>query len=270
MLAKLNQYRQNLSFPLSKKNHTKYDFKTTTKTEYSFEWVENLKQLKEVQQFRAEQFANQFGLQFEHGLDQDVYDFGCEHAVLRDKASGEIVAYTRLKLFQGHELAQSYSASEFAIEEQLKHLNNIVEIGRTCVHPRHRAGKALSILWLNLVPKVLWSMKARYLIGCVSVRLEGNEARAYHTHQYIQQLSEQQRCSIASKQAYIPQASEMTSLKQGRIPKLFDIYLKIQGKLSTEAYYDQEFNCLDYFVFVEMNQVLKKMVLKKNTRHIVE
>ncbi len=117
MLAKLNQYRQNLSFPLSKKNHTKYDFKTTTKTEYSFEWVENLKQLKEVQQFRAEQFANQFGLQFEHGLDQDVYDFGCEHAVLRDKASGEIVAYTRLKLFQGHELAQSYSASEFAIEE---------------------------------------------------------------------------------------------------------------------------------------------------------
>ena len=33
-----------------------------------------------------------------------------EHAVLREKWTDEIVAYTRLKLFQGHEIGQSYSA----------------------------------------------------------------------------------------------------------------------------------------------------------------
>ena len=52
MLAKLNQYRQTLSFPL---NRTK-----KSQSQYHFEWVEDLKQLKEVQKFRAEQFAEQF------------------------------------------------------------------------------------------------------------------------------------------------------------------------------------------------------------------
>jgi hypothetical protein len=98
------------------------------------------------------------------------------------------VAYTRLKLFQGHEISQSYSASEFEIVPQLSHLPNVLEIGRTCVHPRFRSGKALSILWLNLVPKVLWSMRAKYLMGCVSIHLQDNLARAYHTHQQIQRL----------------------------------------------------------------------------------
>jgi hypothetical protein len=63
--------------------------------------VDNLKELQEVQRFRAVQFSQQFGVSFEDGLDQDIYDFGCEHAVLREKWTGEIVAYTRLKLFRG-------------------------------------------------------------------------------------------------------------------------------------------------------------------------
>lgn len=170
MFAKLNQYRQNfqnLNLPLPKPKKAQ--------SQYKFEWVEDLKQLKEVQKFRAVQFADQFGITFENGLDQDLYDLDCEHAVLRDKWSNEIVAYTRLKLIQGHELARSYSAQEFDVS-QLSHLSNIVEIGRTCVHPRYRNGRALSMLWLNLVPTVLWKMKAKHLMGCVSIRLEDNKA----------------------------------------------------------------------------------------------
>ena len=95
MLEKLNQYRQTLTLPLRHK---------PAQNQFRFEWVDNLKELQEVQRFRAIQFAHQFGMSFEDGLDQDLYDFGCEHAVLREKWTGEIVAYTRLKLFQGHEI----------------------------------------------------------------------------------------------------------------------------------------------------------------------
>ena len=168
MLEKLNQYRQNLTLPLRQK---------TAQNQYRFEWVDTLKELQDVQRFRAKQFSHQFGLTFEDDLDQDLYDFGCEHAVLRDKWSGEIVAYTRLKLFQGHEIGQSYSAQEFEIVPHLSHLPSIVEIGRTCVHPQFRSGKALSMLWLNMAPKILWSMRAKYLMGCVSIHLEDNLAR---------------------------------------------------------------------------------------------
>ncbi|EPF71104.1 GNAT family N-acetyltransferase [Acinetobacter rudis] len=254
MLAKLNHYRQNLIAPLHRSKKSQ--------SQYRFEWVSDLKQLKEVQKFRAEQFSQQFGIQFENGLDQDLYDLDCEHAVLRDKLSNEIVAYTRLKLFQGHELAQSYSAQEFDVSA-FKQLSNVVEIGRTCVHPRYRNGRALSTLWLNLAPTVLWKMKAKHLIGCVSIRLEDNLARAYYTHQYIRQLAPQQLIQVAAKPSFEPHYPKFSFPQDERIPKLFQVYLSMNARLSTQAYHDVDFNCLDYFVLVDMNEAMKQIVFKK-------
>lgn len=155
MLDKLNQFRPKQlvlpkQFPLAKQlpspinlafpfvNKLPMMKNKNQQTQYRFEWVDDLKQLREVQQFRAMQFSDQFGITFERELDQDLYDFGCEHALLREKWSGEIVAYTRLKQFQGHEIGQSYSAQEFDVIPHLAHCSNIVEVGRTCVHPRFR------------------------------------------------------------------------------------------------------------------------------------
>lgn len=254
MLEKLNQYRQNLTLPLRQK---------TAQNQYRFEWVDTLKELQDVQRFRAKQFSHQFGLTFEDDLDQDLYDFGCEHAVLRDKWSGEIVAYTRLKLFQGHEIGQSYSAQEFEIVPQLSHFPSIVEIGRTCVHPQFRSGKALSMLWLNMAPKILWSMRAKYLMGCVSIHLEDNLARTYYTHRQIQQLEDHQTIDIRSKRAFEPERPDYSFPQDERMPKLFQTYLGMQSKLSKEAFFDEEFKCLDYFVFLEVNKIATSFVMNK-------
>ncbi|MEN4981900.1 GNAT family N-acetyltransferase [Acinetobacter modestus] len=254
MLEKLNHYRQTLTSPLRQKQ---------SQNQYRFEWVDNLKELQEVQRFRAHQFSHQFGISFEDGLDQDLYDFGCEHAVLREKWTGEIVAYTRLKLFQGHEIGQSYSAKEFDVVPHFSHLPSILEIGRTCVHPQFRSGKALSMLWLNLVPKVLWSMRAKYLMGCVSIHLEDNLARAYYTHRQIQQLGDHQIIDIRSKRAFEPERPEYSFPQDERMPKLFDTYLGMQSTLSKQAFYDEDFKCLDYFVFLEINKIATSFVMNK-------
>ncbi|WP_151805568.1 GNAT family N-acetyltransferase [Acinetobacter junii] len=254
MLEKLNHYRQTLTSPLRQKQ---------SQNQYRFEWVDTLKELQDVQRFRAKQFSHQFGLTFEDDLDQDLYDFGCEHAVLRDKWSGEIVAYTRLKLFQGYEIVQSYSAQEFEIVPHLSHLPSIVEIGRTCVHPQFRSGKALSMLWLNMAPKILWSMRAKYLMGCVSIHLEDNLARTYYTHRQIQQLADHQTIDIRSKRAFEPERPDYSFPQDERMPKLFQTYLGMQSKLSKEAFFDEEFKCLDYFVFLEVNKIATSFVMNK-------
>ena len=259
MLEKLNQYRQNLILPLRHKS---------AQTQFRFEWVDHLKQLQEVQSFRATQFSNQFGICFPDGLDQDLYDFGCEHAVLREKWTGEIVAYTRLKSFQSHEIGQSYSAQEFDVAPHLSHLGTIVEIGRTCVHPKFRTGKALSTLWMNLIPKVLWSMRAKYLMGCVSIHLEQNLARVYYTHRQIQQLAANQSIEIASKHVFEPEHPKYSFTQDERMPKLFRTYLDMQAKLSKQAFYDEDFNCLDYFVLLEVNKIAASFVMNKRVQHL--
>ncbi|WP_374667752.1 GNAT family N-acetyltransferase [Acinetobacter sp.] len=256
MLDKLkSQYRQSFHFPFQKK--------TAKNDTYRFEWIDDLQSLQEAQRFRAAQFSAQFGIRFAAGLDQDLYDFGCWHAVLRDQWSNEIIAYTRLKLFQGHELDQSYSQQEFKIAAALGPLSNIVEIGRTCVHPRCRSGKALSALWLNLMPKVLWEMRAQHIIGCVSIRMQGNEARAYYTHQRMQALASASRCSIEPQQAFEPPYPQYSLAQDERIPKLFDVYLKMGAQLSAQAYHDEAFNCLDYFVYLDAARLAKEFMLQK-------
>ncbi len=67
MLEKFNQYRQTWTLPLNR-------HKTTNQTQFRFEWVDNLKELQDVQRFRAQQFSKQFGIHFEDNLDQDIYD----------------------------------------------------------------------------------------------------------------------------------------------------------------------------------------------------
>lgn len=258
MLDKLNQYRQTFTLPLRPK---------PSQHQFRFEWVDNLKELQQVQRFRAVQFSHQFGMTFEEGLDQDLYDFGCEHAVLREKWTGEIVAYTRLKLFKGQDIGSSYSAKEFEIVPHLSHLPNILEIGRTCVHPQFRSGKALSMLWMNLAPKVLWSMRAKYLMGCVSIQLEDNLARCYYTHHQIQQLAEHQTINIASKHSFEPICPEYSFSQDERMPKLFRSYLEMDSKLSKQAFYDEEFKCLDYFVFLEVNKIATSFVMNKMIQH---
>ena len=57
---KLNQYRHTLTSPLRQK---------PSQNQFRFEWVDNLKELQQVQRFRAAQFSHQFGLSFEDGLD---------------------------------------------------------------------------------------------------------------------------------------------------------------------------------------------------------
>lgn len=269
MLAKFRQYSQNLPrpFPFPKRNPFPLPLKAFqgkgTQTGLAFEWVDSIKQLRQVQQFRANQFGDEFGIRFDQDLDQDFYDFDCEHAVVRDKWSGEVVAYTRVKQFQGFNVDQSYSAQEFVISPQLRQLENIVEVGRTCVHPQFRSGKALSLLWLNLAPRVLWGMRAKHLIGCVSVRLNDNLARAYHTHQYIQQLDDSQIIEVPSLNAFTPIQPNHNFRQDQRVPKLFSAYLNMQAQLSREAYHDEAFNCLDYFVYLPVNNAAKTFVMNK-------
>lgn len=250
ILNNLNTYHHtsNLPFTPSQKKNAKI-------AKYYFEWAEGLDYLKEIQQFRATQFSTQFDMQFSNDLDQDAYDLTCKHAVLRDSWSNEIIAYTRVQFFHGHEIKHSYSQHEFCIEQTFLETDRIVELGRTCVHPRYRSGKTLSILWVHIFRQFVLEMKANYLMGCVSVKLLGNEAKAYYTHQYIQQLNELQSCNIQSKVSFEPQHPQHSFVQDEKIPKLFDIYLKMNGRLSKQAYYDHKFNCLDYLVLMEVNKM---------------
>lgn len=88
-------------------------------------------------------------------------------------------------------------------------------------------------------------------------------ARAYYTHRQIQQLPDTKTIDIRSKKIYEPEYPEFSFPQDERMPKLFQMYLSMQSKLSKDAFFDAEFNCLDYFVFLEVNKIATSFVMNK-------
>jgi len=90
---------------------------------------------------------------------------------VRDLRSGRVVGtYRILAPHRRAQLGRYYADAEFDLSS-LAHLQpSMVEVGRSCVHPDHRSGAVLLMLWTGLTQ---YMRKAGYahLIGCASASL---------------------------------------------------------------------------------------------------
>ena len=131
------------------------------------------REILKVQRMRYRIFAQEYGASFSapFGLDRDRYDRHCLHLVVKDTRSGDIVGYTRvLPGDRLHRTGGFYSSGEFDLS-MLKRLDGkLAEIGRTCIHPEHRSGAVITVLWARLAQYMLEN-NIRYLLGCASIAL---------------------------------------------------------------------------------------------------
>ena len=257
MLGKLNAYRNNRkAIRATRQNNTYIEPEKLV-----FELASDLRSIREIQKFRAEVFGADFGIEFPDNIDRDLFDLDCEHAVVKVAQTGKIVAYSRFYKLPVGQYHRCYTEQEFAIQELLQGKPNVVEIGRTCVHPNYREGKALSKLWMGMLPYVLGNMNAKWIIGCVSVSIGKSELRALKTHALMQQLDAGSVVQATSRKPYTPQRLLDTTLSEQDFPSLFRHYLGMQAKFSKEAYFDEDFNCLDYFSILEVSEMAKSFIL---------
>jgi putative hemolysin len=136
----------------------------------------------EAQRLRYRVFAEELGARLGGaipGVDHDLYDAHCEHLLVRDTASGEVVGtYRLLSGARSESLGGFYAETEFDLT-RLRHLrNDTLEIGRSCVHPDYRNGATIALLWSGLAAHVA-RHNYRYVIGCASLAMnDGGHAAA--------------------------------------------------------------------------------------------
>jgi len=85
---------------------------------------------------------------FGTGLDSDIFDEACDHLLVEEVKSGQIVGTYRLQTgTQAARFHGYYSAREFDFTPFESLRNQIVELGRACVHKKHRNLVVLGLLW---------------------------------------------------------------------------------------------------------------------------
>src|SRR3954470_1905784 len=105
------------------------------------------------------------------GRDADAFDEHCDHLVVREDTTGEIVGTYRMLTPAGARAAGGlYSDTEFDLTALDALRGEIVEVGRSCVHPDHRHGVVLSLVWAGIGRYVALTGR-RWIVGCASVPL---------------------------------------------------------------------------------------------------
>lgn len=127
-----------------------------------------------AQRLRHRVFAEEMGATLHTptpGLDIDAFDEHCDHLVVREDSTGEIVGcYRMLPPERVADAGMLYSETEFDLRNLAALRSSIVETGRSCVHPDHRTGAVVSLVWAGIARYLLLSGH-RWLAGCASVPL---------------------------------------------------------------------------------------------------
>jgi putative hemolysin len=142
------------------------------KRQYQVGLADSPEAVRAAQRLRYKVFAEEMGARLstpEPGLDIDLYDPHCQHLLVRDADTGEVVGtYRILSPEAAKRIGSYYTEQEFDLT-RLQHLRGrMVELGRSCVQAEHRSGGVIALLWAGLA-EYMAQHGYDYLIGCASI-----------------------------------------------------------------------------------------------------
>ena len=137
-------------------------------------WARHQDEVREAQRLRHAIFAGEMGVRLPTtlpGHDIDIFDDFCEHLLVRDGATREVVGtYRVLTPAQARRIDSTYSDTEFDLTRLRQLRERMVETGRACVHPQHRQGGVILALW-GALAAFMQRNQLDTMVGCASIPL---------------------------------------------------------------------------------------------------
>lgn len=213
--------------------------------------------VREAQRLRYRIFAEEMGARLdtpEPGLDRDMYDPYCEHLLVRDVDTQEVVGtYRILSPSQAKALGGYYSDEEFDLT-RLTHLRDrMVEVGRSCVHPDYRNGATIAMLWSGLA-NYMRQNNYEYLVGCASISMADGGHFAASVYRKIRETYMSPVEWRVFPRCALPHDALNNTL-DAAIPPLIKGYLRVGCYVCGDPAWDPDFNTADVLVLLPMERI---------------
>ncbi|QVL46106.1 MAG: GNAT family N-acetyltransferase [Methylophilaceae bacterium] len=216
-------------------------------------------EVQEAQRLRYKVFAEEMGAKIagNNGLDIDGFDAFCDHLLVRDTNTQQVIGtYRILSPTQANEAGSYYSSGEFDLSRINHLLGNTVEVGRACVHRDYRSGGTITLLWAGLA-KYMRSHGYQHMIGCASIPMnDGGHAAASIYHH----LKDKHLCPPEYRvfpHVHLPIES-LNNTMQVDCPPLIKGYLRLGAKICGEPAWDSYFNTADILVMLSISEINQK------------
>ena len=229
----------------------------STRPRYSLLVARDGEEVLAAQRLRYRVFAEEMGATLHTdtpGADVDAFDEHCDHLVVREDHTGEIVGcYRMLPPERVTAAGMLYSETEFDLRAIAPLRSALVETGRSCVHPDHRTGAVVSLVWAGIARYLLLSGH-RWLAGCASVPLADGGALAAGVWQ-----------TVSHKHLAPPEYRvrplrpwDHTGVEAPRrvvLPPLLKGYLRLGAWVCGPPALDADFGVADLFVLLGLEHV---------------
>ena len=237
---------------------------------YTLKTASHLSELVELFRMRHHIFFNETGITDDHNLDLDQFDSLCDHLVIRSNVTGEIVGTYRMLSSENTSLF--YSQGEFKLDAFLAAPGIKLELGRACIHPQHRNGPVIDLLWKG-IGEYARKTNASYLFGCSSIMtVSPVMAKAIFKAMKNNQMTSEE-FEIRPRSKYKMNFSKITGedlfeekMVIGQIPSLLRSYINAGARVFGKPALDKEFQCIDFFTILnlkEINSSYEKRYFKK-------
>ena len=140
-------------------------------------WARHLDEVRAAQKLRYDIFAGEMGARLSTsvpGHDVDLFDNFCEHLLVCDETTGQVIGtYRVLTPVQAQRVGSTYSDTEFDLTRLRSLRDRMVELGRSCVHQDFRHGGVIMALW-GALGAFMVRNQLDTMIGCASIPMLHN------------------------------------------------------------------------------------------------
>lgn len=210
-----------------------------------------------AQRLRHDVFSAEYGAALGNnrdGIDCDDFDPWCQHLLVRELTSYQVVGTYRILTPQQAKRAGSYySESEFDLSGLGQVRDSLVEFGRACIHEDYRQGSVLMMLWSGLA-EILKQGNYEHVFGCASVSLRDDGVTAAEVWRQVKArslLTEE----LGVKPLHRYPVEQLDSQLPASVPALLKGYLKLGAHVCGEPAWDPDFNTADFPLLLSVSSM---------------
>ncbi len=217
-------------------------------------------EVHEAQRLRFKVFGEEMGARLESAeeeIDRDAFDDYCDHLLVRDNIQNKVVGtYRILAPDLANRIGRYYSEGEFDLTRLTNLRSQMVEVGRSCVHPDYRSGAVITQLWGGLASYMIKN-RHEYLIGCASIGMADGGHYAASVYHKVREAHGAPPEYRVFPRCPLPLAALDTSLDV-ELPPLVKGYLRLGAYVCGEPAWDPDFNTADLFILLPLSRINKK------------
>lgn len=217
----------------------------------------NFHEVREAQRLRYQVFALEMGAHVpgrEQGIDCDIYDAYCDHLLVRDGASGEVVGtYRVLSGARARHIGGFYSEGEFDLTRLNPLQESSLEVGRSCVHRDYRGGAVIALLWSGICAYMM-EHGLQYLIGCASISMADGGRTAAAVYRRLRE-----RCLSPVEYRVFPRRAlpldDSGGPEGALLPPLIKGYVRVGAYICGAPALDVDFNTADLLMLLPLARI---------------